>query len=118
MRIQDVRDALLTVLPGRVYHFTAPTEAADGREPYAVWGETSLGTAYGDDAPAEWAPSGMIYYYTPEEYDPTVDRIVLALAEAGISVSPGRIGWDERTNVIAYEIGWTVDCAPGELYDE
>ena len=59
MRIQDVRDALLTVLPGRVYHFTAPTEAADGREPYAVWGETSLGTAYGDDAPADIAIAGL-----------------------------------------------------------
>ena len=116
MRITDVRDALLTALPGRVYHFHAPTEAVDGRQAYAVWGETSLGTADADDGYAEWAPSGMIYLYAPEEYAAVVDTVLVALDAAGIAVRPGRIGWDETAELVAYEIGWTVACGPGELY--
>ena len=116
MRISDVRDALLTVLPGMVFHFYAPGAVVDGRSAYAVWGETSLGRASADDGSAEWAPAGMVYYYTPDEYDEKLDALILALEAADIAVSPGRIGYDERTEMIAYEIGWSVECGPGELY--
>lgn len=116
MRITDVRDALLAVLPGRVYHFHAPTEAVDGRGAYVVWGETSLGAANADDMSCEWAPAGMVYFYTPDEYDARLDQLILALEDAGIAVRPGRIGWDDTSQMIAYEIGWSVDCEPGGLY--
>lgn len=118
MSISDVRDALLTVLPGMVFHFRAPGNVVDGRDAYAVWGETSLGKGSADDASAEWAPAGMVYYYTPDEYDTKLDQLILALEDAGIAVSPGRIGYDDRTEMVAYEIGWAVDCGPGELYTE
>ncbi len=118
MRISNVRDALLTVLPGMVFHFSAPGAVVDGKSAYAVWGETSLGKGSADDASAEWAPAGMVYYYTPDEYDAKLDQLILALEDAGIAVSPGRIGYDERTEMIAYEIGWSVECGPGELYAE
>lgn len=116
LHITDVRDVLSQVFPGRVYHFHAPTEAVDGGGAYAVWGETSLGTASADNAADEWTPSGMIYIYTPKEYDGRVDDTITLLETAGITVSPGRIGWDDTTRMIAYEIGWTITCAPGELY--
>ena len=118
MRISDVRDALLTVLPGMVFHFHAPGSVVDGKAAYAVWGETSLGSASADDGFAEWAPAGIIYFYTQVEYDARLDALILALEAAGIAVSPGRIGYDERTEMTAYEIGWAVDCGPGELYAE
>lgn len=116
LHITDVRDALLAILPGRAYHFRAPTEAVDGGGAYAVWGETSVGAAYEDDISGEWTASGIIYLYTPREYDRRVDEILTHLEDAGITVSPGRIGYDDMTQMIAYEIGWTITCAPGELY--
>ena len=118
MRIHDVRDALLEVLPGMVFHFRAPGTVTDGKDAYAVWGETSLGAVNADDRSAEWAPSGMIYFYTPDEYDTRLDALILALEDAGIAVSPGRIGYDDQTEMIAYEIGWAVDCGPGDLYGD
>ena len=118
MRIQDVRDALLGVLPGRVYHYLAPTDAADSREAYAVWGETGITPFDADDGFCEWAVSGMIYFYTPEEYDGRFDALCAALDSAGISIRPGRIAYDDATDQTAYELTWSVACEPGGMYSE
>ena len=118
MTIQDVRDALLSVLPGRVYHYLAPTDAADSREAYAVWGETGIDPFDADDGFTEWAVSGMIYFYTSEEYDGRFDALCAALDSVGISLRPGRIAYDDATAQTAYELTWSVACEPGAMYAE
>lgn len=42
MALTDIRDALLTVLPGAVYHFEASESA---QAPYLVWSEDTQGSA-------------------------------------------------------------------------
>lgn len=118
MNVLTVRDALLSVLDGRVYHYAAPTSRADGRESYAVWGETGVTSYNADDYFAEWAAEGMIYFYTPSEYDADFDALCAALDDAGVAVRPGRIAYDEDADMIAYEVSWSVPVAPGGLYRE
>lgn len=117
MTIYDVRDALVEVL-NRVYHYYASQAAADSGEPYAVWGETGITSLAGDDGPAEWAVSGVIYYYTREEYDPLFDALCASLAEHGVSFRPGRIGYDDTTRTISYEVEWSVTAEPCGIYAE
>lgn len=115
MTIYDVRDALLSVTD-RAYHYKAPRTVVDSGDSYAVWGETGITSLPADDGPAEWALSGMVYFYTPEEYDPLFDDICRALAEAGVAVRPGRIGYDESRSETSYELVWEIPAAPFALY--
>ena len=117
MSIRRLADAHLSVL-ARVYHYKAPTEAVDSGEPYLVWGETGITAMPADDGPAEWAVDGMSYYYTRREYDEDFDALCQALADAGIAFRPGRIGWDDATETMTYEIAWSVEVSPCGAYAE
>lgn len=115
MTVRRLAEAHLSVLR-RVYHYKAPTEAVDSGEPYIVWGETGINDFPADDGPAEWACEGASYYYTHAEYDETFDGICAALALAGIAFRPGRISWDDATATMIYEITWSVEVSPCEVY--
>lgn len=117
MSVYDVRDALLMALE-RVYHFSAPQAVVDAGLSYAVWGETGIVSLDADDGPAEWAVSGVVYYYTPDEYDRTFDAICARLSEAGIAIRPGRIGYDDARRETAYEVEWTAEAEPCAVYGQ
>lgn len=111
--VTDIRDALLGVLD-HVYHFRAPSERTDH---YAVWGETSVGAAMcADDEAQELRVAGELYYYTADEYDETVDKICIALTEAGASWRIANVGYDATLRQIVYGITWEVPCGAGEIY--
>lgn len=117
MSIYIVRDALLEVL-ARVYHFSAPVEVVDSGESYVVWGETGITSLDADDNPAEWAVTGMVYFYTPVEYDEVFPQICASLCAHGVAIRPGRIGYDDARKEIAYELEWSVTSEAFGIYDE
>lgn len=117
MSVYNVRDALLAVLP-RVYHYSAPVDTVDSGVRYAVWGETGINSLEADDNPAEWAVTGMVYYYTPVEYDEIFPQICASLCAHDVAIRPGRIGYDDTRGEIAYELEWSVTCEPFGIYEE
>ena len=117
MSIFNVRDALLEAL-ARVYHYSAPVEVVDSGDSYVVWGETGIDALSADDGPVEWTVSGMVYFYTGEEYDETFDMICASLAAHDISIRPGRIGYDDARKETAYELTWSIVCEPFAIYAE
>jgi hypothetical protein len=111
--IKDVRDALLTLdIP--VYHFVAPEQKPDE---FVIWGETAIDTVLdADDEPQIMRPRGSIYYYTATEYDATLNDMLNALMEYDIAFAVVNIGRDFDLRLLTYQIDWSVDCGPSEIY--
>ncbi len=116
--IYSVRDALLELSGVKVYHFTADEQRPDK---YIIWAETAVNlTLEADDEPRNVVAQGLIYYYTNEEYDTTVNELVRVLIAHGVGISISNVGWDYTLRQLVYEItwnvGWELDNGTGEIY--
>lgn len=103
--MKKVPEALLTVTD-RVYHF----DASGAEAPYFVWGEEGGDDAvYADNARVQSTISGTIDYFTPysEDYQ-TLDKIEMALIDAGIPFSLLFCEYEDDTKLCHYGWGFTV----------
>lgn len=75
--LNDLEAALLTVLPGAVFHYDAP----EGVERYVVYTEFGERALYGDDAAALSLPVVQLDVITQDEADSLVSDIRERLAE-------------------------------------
>ncbi len=113
MAVTDLRDAFLSIIPD-VYHYIAPQQKT---MPYIVWGETGISHAEdADDRAQTLLVSGELWYYTNEEYDTIVQKIVDAFESANAVWSISTIGRDTTTGAIVYGFAWGLPCGNGAIY--
>jgi hypothetical protein len=105
MKLEEVRDVFLSVLPEATFHY----EARSKSDKYIVWAEDSPGdTVFADDELDERAIEGTVDYYTKTEYDPTVKQIENAMDNSEMSWRLSSIQHEEDTGYIHYEWIWQV----------
>lgn len=104
MRYETVKDALLDVLPKKVYHFDAPEKV---KPPYIVWAEDGQGQIIrADNRLGSQVIEGTIDYFTIHEYDDTFLKIQRALDNHGISYRFNSCQYEKDTKLIHFEWVW------------
>jgi len=102
MKLSDIRDALLQVLPD-VFHY----EAWAKPDKYIVWAEdTEADSLNADDKKEEQVLQGTIDYFTKTEYDPNFDLIQEKLNSVDLAWRLNSIQHEEETGYIHYEWIW------------
>jgi hypothetical protein len=105
MTLHDLKNKLLTVLPGKVYH--ADASGATGN--YIVWCEDGeWDSVWADGQMAEQAITGTIDYFTKTEYDTVFGAIQVALNDLGIAWRINSIQYEEDTKYWHYEWAWVM----------
>ena len=108
MKLSDIRDALLQVLPD-VFHY----EAWAKPDKYIVWAEdTEADSLNADDKKEEQVLQGTIDYFTKTEYDPNFKLIQAKLNSIEIGWRLNSIQHEQDTGYIHYE--WIFELI-GEL---
>ncbi len=108
MKLSDLRDALLQVLPD-VFHY----EAWAKPDKYIVWAEdTEADSLNSDDRKEEQVLQGTIDYFTLTEFDNTIALIQEKLNSIEIGWRLNSIQHEEETGYIHYE--WVFEFI-GEL---
>lgn len=102
-KIQKVRDALVAVLPGATYHYTA---SARHSEEYCVWQEEKSNDLKADNKTAEIGMQGTIDLFTKTEYSTKISAIEQALGTAGISHELNSVQFETDTSYIHCEWVW------------
>ena len=106
MTLADVKNALLGVLTGKVYHHIAATGAV---APYIVWAEDGQsGSLYGDGKMVKQVMEGTIDLFTKQEYDPLFSEIQHALNNAGIGFRLNSVQFEEDTQIFHHEWVWNI----------
>ena len=105
MRLVDIRDVFVSVLPTATHHYKAWSKP----DQYIVWAEDGqAGSAFADNRMQEQAISGTADYFTKIEYDPIFNQIQQAMNDANLSWSLESIQYEEVTRYIHYEWSWEV----------
>lgn len=108
MKLSDLRDALLEVIPD-VFHY----EAWAKPDKYIVWAEDNESDAgYGDNHKTIQVIQGTIDYFTKTEYDPNFELIQVKLNSIDIAWRLNSIQYEDETKFIHYE--WVFEFI-GEL---
>ena len=108
MKLSDLRDVLLEVLPD-VFHY----EAWAKPDKYIVWAEDNESDAgYGDNKKITQVIQGTIDYYTKTEFDNTVVLIQQKLNSIDVAWQLSSIQHEKNTGYIHYE--WVFELE-GEL---
>jgi len=108
MKLSDLRDALLEVIPD-VFHY----EAKGKPDKYIVWAENGEADSLeADDQKDEQVIEGTIDYFTKTEYDPNVKAIQQKLNSINVAWRLNSIQHEEDTGYIHYE--WVFEFE-GEL---
>lgn len=108
MKLSDLRDVLLEVLPD-VFHY----EAWAKPDKYIVWAEdTEASSLNVDDTKEEQIIQGTIDYFTKTEFDNTVVLIQQKLNSIDVAWQLSSIQYEEDTKFIHYE--WVFEFV-GEL---
>ncbi len=108
MKLSDIRDALLEVIPD-VFHY----EAWAKPDKYIVWAEdTESDAGYGDNKKTTQVIQGTIDYFTKTEYDPNFELIQVKLNSIDIAWRLNSIQYEDETKFIHYE--WVFEFI-GEL---
>lgn len=108
MKLSDLRDALLEVIPD-VFHY----EAWAKPDKYIVWAEdTESNASYADNHKTDQVIQGTIDYFTKTEFDNIVVLIQQKLNSIDVAWQLGSIQHEEDTGYIHYE--WVFELE-GEL---
>lgn len=104
MNLKKVRDALLTVgVP--VSHYAASKQ----EDRYIIWTEDgTAATTWADGKLQGQTIQGTAHYFTRSEYDPNVEKIQGAFAEADIPYRLNSIQYEDDTRYTHYEWVWEV----------
>lgn len=101
MNLRDVRDALKTLIPGSVFHHSAPDES---KAPRIVWAEDSQADAlHGDGRMKKQVIEGGIHLFDKEEYSTLFDNVQKSLNDAGIVFRLNYINYEPDTKIFHYE---------------
>ncbi len=113
MAVTDLRDALDGVMVD-CWHYIAPQQKAP---PYIIWGETGIsGAVDADDRTQTLLTTGELWYYTADEYDTTVHKIIDALESVGAAWRIDNIGRDNSLHLFVYGFSWSLPCGSSEIY--
>lgn len=105
MKLNDLRDLLLTITPN-VYHYFATGQTGN----YILWAEDGEGNSQGADDTKEYQSlQGTIDYFTKTEFDPVSNQIQDALNSADIAWKLNSVQHETDTGYIHYEWLWEVD---------
>lgn len=86
-----------------VYHYYR-AEAADK---YIVWSETGEETSFNaDNHKHEQQLTGVVDFYTLDEFDPIADEIQTVLNGEEVGWRLISVQWEEETGLIHYQWGW------------
>lgn len=101
MTLADVKNALLGVLPGKVYHHIAASGVV---APYIVWAEDGQSDSlYGDGKMVKQVIEGTVDLFTKQEYDPLFSKIQGALNNAGVSFRLNSVQFEEDSLIFHHE---------------
>lgn len=89
----------LASIGGKVYHYWRASMQA----PYTVWQEDGAPALQAENDVAELGLSGTVDYFTREEYDPMVDRIMDTFRQLPIFWELESVQYEEDTKLIHYE---------------
>lgn len=104
MKLSDLRDALLEVIPD-VFHY----EAWSKPDKYIVWAEDGEADSLSaDDKKTDQVLQGTIDYFTKTEYDPNFELIQEKLNSIDISWKLNSVQHEEETGYIHYEWVWEI----------
>ena len=99
MKLSDIRDALLEVIPD-VFHY----EAWAKPDKYIVWAEDNEASSLNaDNKKQEQVLEGTVDYFTKTEYDPNFKLIQSKLNAIDISWKLNSVQHEEETGYIHYE---------------
>lgn len=82
-----------------VFHYWRPGRKA----PYVVWQEDGATFLKAENQTEELGFSGTVDYFTKEEFDPMVDRIMDDFRQMPISWEMESVQYEEETGLIHYE---------------
>ena len=102
-KLRNVMTTLNAVAPGIVYHYHRPADM----KRFIVWQEEAEDNSFtANNRRQEICITGTIDFYTPTEYDQTVDDIAAALSQAPrIRAEISAVQYEDETNLIHYT--WT-----------
>lgn len=102
-KLEHVKNALLSAV-GDTYHYFTPAQKEDR---YILWYETGTREMmWADNLMESQTFTGHAIYFTPEEYDPAIDKIQDAMNGAGIGFRLVAVEFDADTRYIAYIWEW------------
>lgn len=103
MNLSQLKTALLSVLPGAVYH----DRALEPPEKYIVWAaDEQRSSLWADDKMIAQVLGGTVDYFTLDEYDANFEAIQAALNAAEIDFKLMSIQYEEETGITHYEWRW------------
>lgn len=102
-RLSTIGRLFQEVIPN-TYHYFRPQLNA----PFLVWAEDGLDRFDADNKTGEYSILGAADYFTNQEYDPAIDRLIALFEENGFTWSLNSIQYEETTNLIHYEFSWGV----------
>lgn len=102
-RLSTVGKLFQSIIPN-TYHYFRPQIQA----PFLVWAEDGLERFCADNQTAEFTILGTADYFTQQEYDPAIDKLMDLLERYGFSWSLNSIQYEEATKLIHYEFSWGV----------
>lgn len=99
MSYSKIEDALLAVLPKRVYKVQAPLDDEDGAPilRYIVWTPTGERYWYAASKPFVRIYQAVVTVATQTEDDPLPSQVVQALADAHIAMQTAEHSYDAET---------------------
>lgn len=102
-RLSTIGKLFQAVIPN-TYHYFRPQMQA----PYLVWAEDGLDRFCTDNKTGEFVILGTADYFTQQEYDPAIDKLMDLFEGYGFSWSLNSIQYEEATKLIHYEFSWGV----------
>lgn len=104
-RLRTIGKLFQAVIP-HTYHYSRPQMQA----PFLVWAEDGLDRFFADNKTSEFTILGTADYYTQQEYDPAIDKLMDLFEGYGFSWSVNSIQYEEATELIHYEFSWGVSA--------
>lgn len=74
--------------------------------PYVLWQESGMDVFCADNCPAEYTIRGTTDYFTKQEFDPVIEKLMDAFTDAGWIWTLESVQFEPETNLIHYEWSW------------
>lgn len=105
MKLVEVRDLFLSVLPTATFHYKAKSK----HNQYIVWAEDGQSDAvHADDKMQEQVIEGTVDLFTKTEYDPLFNQIQETMNSADMTWRLNSVQHEDDTKYIHYEWVWEV----------
>ena len=110
MRLDEVRDVFLAVLPTATFHYSAWSKP----DQYIIWAEDGQSDGvYADNQMQIQVTEGTVDLFTKTEYDPVAGQIQQAMNGADMTWYKNSTQYEDDTGYIHHEWVWEVDNSVG-----